>query len=118
MRAIEPLPSTRFNLDKAKKATEILGQRLTNMTTEKIMFKTPEEVDEWYENLYFVGEDRAEEKRLTAAMAYDNVPFECKKDVDGKLVQTSILSVVGRSEDAVNEISKVYNSSIKIIDKK
>jgi multimeric flavodoxin WrbA len=118
MRAIEPLPSTRFNLDKAKKAAEILGQRLADMATEKAAFKSPEECDEWYENLYFVGENRAEEKRLMAAMAYDNVPFDCKKDVDGKLVQTSILSVVGRDEDAANEIRKVYKSCLKIIDKK
>jgi hypothetical protein len=42
----------------------------------------------------------------------------CRKDVDGKLVQTSILSVVGRDDDAANEISKVYKSCLKIIDKK
>ena len=55
MRAIEPLPATRFNMEKAKKAAEILGQRLANMMTEKVPFKVREECDEWYEKMYFVG---------------------------------------------------------------
>ena len=74
MRALEPLPATRFNLDKAKKAAEILGQRLANMMTEKVPFNSPEECEQWYERMYFVGEDRAEERRLMAAMAYDAIP--------------------------------------------
>jgi multimeric flavodoxin WrbA len=118
MRAIEPLPSTRFNLEKSKKAAEILGQRLANMLTDRVPFKSPEEGERWYENMYFVGERRAEERRLMAAIAYDAIPVERKKEVDGKLVQTSILKKIGQSEDAANEVKKVYNSCLKIIDEK
>jgi multimeric flavodoxin WrbA len=118
MQALEPLPATRFNMDKAKKAAEILGQRLANMMTEKAPFNTPEECEQWYDRMYFLGEDRSEERRLMAAIAYDAIPPDRKKEVDGKLVQTSILAAVGRSEDAIKEISKVYNSCLKIIDEK
>jgi multimeric flavodoxin WrbA len=118
MQALEPLPATRFNLDKAKKAAEILGQRLANMMTERVQFNSPEECEQWYDRMYFLGEDRGNEKRLMAAITYDAIPIERKKDVDGKLVQASILAAVGRSLDATNEISKVYNSCIKIIDEK
>ncbi len=116
MRALEPLPATRFNMDKAKKAAEVLGQRLVQMISEGNSFKTPEERDYWYNEMYFLGDNRENEKRLMAAIAYDAIPPERKKDVDGKLVQTSILNKVGRSPDARDEIARVYNSCLNIID--
>jgi NAD(P)H-dependent FMN reductase len=117
MRALEPLPATRYNLEKAKKAADILGQHLFNMMTERIPFNSPEECEQWYDRMYFVGENRAEERRLMAAIAYDAIPVDHKQDVEGKLVQASILNAVGRSLDAQNEIAKVYNSCLGIIDK-
>jgi multimeric flavodoxin WrbA len=118
MQALEPLPATRFNLDKAKKAAEILGRRLSQMMTESVPFNSPEECELWYDRMYFLGENRADERRLMAAMAYDAIPVERKKDVNGRLVQVSILSAVGRSRDALDEVNKVYNSCIGIIDQK
>jgi multimeric flavodoxin WrbA len=118
MRALEPLPVTRFNMDKAKKAAEVLGQRLVQMMSEGRSFNTPGECDRWYNEMYFLGDNRENEKRLMAAMAFDAVPSERKKEVDGKLVQTSILDAVGRALDAQNEIARVYNSCLGIIDKK
>lgn len=118
MRALEPLPATRFNMDKAKKAAEVLGQRLVQMISEDKSFNNAEECDRWYNEMYFLGDNRENEKRLMAAMAYDAVPAEHKKEVDGKLVQASILDAIGRPLDAQNEIARVYNSCLGIIDKK
>jgi multimeric flavodoxin WrbA len=118
MQALEPLPATRFNLDNAKKAAEILGQRLADMMTDKPAFNTAEDCALWYDRMYFLNTDRARERKLVVAMTYDAIPPPQKPSVKNKLVQTSILDMVGRSQDAAHEINEVYDSCLKIIDEK
>ena len=74
MRALEPLPATRFNLDKATKAAEILGQRLGQMMRKAFPSRVPRNAGSGMISMRFVGENRAAERRLMAAMTYDAIP--------------------------------------------
>ena len=66
----------------------------------------------------YIGENRAIERRLLAAIAYEAVPKERRKEIDGDLVHTDILIAAGQHLEAMIEVTKVYNSCIKIIDSK
>jgi NAD(P)H-dependent FMN reductase len=118
MRALDPLPVTRFDFDKAKEAAEALGYQLVKSMPERVPFKSPEECWLWYDRLPYLGENRTAERRLMAAMTLEAIPKERRSEVDGDLAQADILAAAGRSLDAMNEISKVYNSCVKIIDGK
>ena len=118
MRALDPLPVTRFDLDKAKESAEAMGYRLVESMPERFPFKSPEECWLWYDRLPYLGEDRATERRLMAAITLEAIPKGRMPEVDGDLAQADILAAAGRPLDAMNEISKVYNSCVKIIDGK
>jgi multimeric flavodoxin WrbA len=115
MRAIEPLPATRFDFDKAIKEARLSGHRLAQMMPLRAPFKSPEECWLSYGAMPYIGENRAIERRLLAAIAYEAVSKGRRHEVEGDLAQADILAAAGLSLDAMNEVTKVYNSCIKII---
>jgi hypothetical protein len=66
----------------------------------------------------YLGENRATERRLLAAIVYEAVPKARRKEIDGDLAKADILASSGVSLDAMNEVTRVYNSCVKIIDGK
>lgn len=118
MRALEPVPATRFNLDQAIKRAEELGYRIAGMIQERNPFGSYEERLLWYDRLPYLGEDRVAERRLLAAITSEAIPEGRRLDIDGDLARADILAASGRSLDAMNEISKVVNSCSKIFDEK
>jgi len=115
MRAIEPLPATRFDFDKAVKEAKLSGQRLARMVPSRTPFKSSEECWLSYGEMPYIGENRATERRLLAAIVYEAVPKARRQDVDGDLAKADIFASAGQSLDAMNEVTMVYNSCIKII---
>ena len=118
MRAIEPLPATRFDFDKAVKEAKLSGNHLAQMMPSRAPFKSSEECWLSYSALPYIGENRATERRLLAAIAYEAVPKGRRQEIDGDLAQADILAAAGLSLEAMNEVTKVYNSCIKIIGEK
>ena len=118
MRAIEPLPATRFDFDKALKEAKLSGDRLARMISTRVPYKSSEECWLSYVGMPYIGENRAIERRLLAAIAYEAVPKTRRQDVDGDLAKADIFASSGQSLDAMNEVTKVYNSCVKIIDGK
>ena len=118
MRAIDPLPATRFDFDKALEEARLSGHRLVQMMPSRTPFKTSEECWLSYGGMPYIGENRATERRLLAAIVYEAVPKSRRQEVEGDLAQADILAAAGQSLDAMNEVSKVYNSCIKIIGSK
>ena len=118
MRAIEPLPATRFDFDKAIKEAKLSGHRLAQMMPLRAPFKSSEECWLSYGEMPYIGENRATERRLLAAIVYGAVPKGRRQEVEGDLAQADILAAAGLSLDAMNEVTKVYNSCIKIISEK
>ncbi len=118
MRAIEPLPVTRFDFPQAIKTAEGLGYRLAQMAPSRAPFKTQEEGWLWYDNLAYIGENRAAERRIMAAITYEAVPKGRRQDIEGDLARADLLAAAGQDLEAMHEVSKVYNSCVKIIDEK
>ncbi len=109
MRAIEPLPVTRFDLKQANLSVGESGYNLARMAKEP--FETRDHRDFWYDNLPYLTDTNAEERRLLAAVAYQGVPKENKAEVQGDWAEADILFASGRTLEAMIETSKIYDSS-------
>jgi len=109
MRAIEPLPVTRFDLKQANVSARESGYNLARMA--KQPFETRDDRDFWYDNLPYLVDTNAEERRLLAAVAYQGVPEENKAEVQGDWAKADILSASGRTLESMIETSKIYDSS-------
>jgi multimeric flavodoxin WrbA len=118
MRAIEPLPATRFDFDKALKEAKLSGSRLAQMMPSRAPFKSSEECWLSYDAMPYIGENRAAERRLLAAIVYESVSKGRRQEIEGDLAQADIYTAAGQKLDAMNEVTKVYNSCIKIISAK
>lgn len=66
MRAIEPLPATRFNFTQALTRAGELGSQIAVMARSRAPFKCLEERLLWYDDLPYLGLSRAAERRLLA----------------------------------------------------
>ena len=109
MRAIGPLPATRFDLIQANVTAAESGNRLAGMTREP--FGTRDDRDFWYDGLPYLVDTNQAERRLLAAVAYQGVPDENKAEVQGDWPKADILSASGRALESMNETSKIYDSS-------
>ena len=109
MRAIEPLPVTRFDLRQANGSAGESGYNLAGMVKEP--FETRDDRDFWYDNLPYLADTNAEERRLLAAVAYKEVPEENKAEVQGDWAEADILSASSRTLESMIETSKIYDSS-------
>ena len=113
MRAIEPLPVTRFDLKQANLRVRESGYNLARMAREP--FKTRDDRDFWYDNLPYLRDSNAQERRLLAAVAYQRVSEEGKVALQGDWAEADILNASGRTLESMIEISKIYDSSDKNI---
>ncbi len=109
MRAMGPLPVTRFNLKQANLSAGESGYKLAGMAKEP--FETRDDRDFWYDNLPYLMNTYAKERRLLAAVAYQGVPEESKVEVQGDLAEADILMASGRTLESIIETSKIYDSS-------
>ena len=118
MRALEPVPVTRFNLDQATKRAEELGNHIAGMIQERNPFGSRDECLLWYDRLPYLGESRAAERRLLAALTFEAIPEGHRLDIEGDLAQADILAASGHPLDAMTEICKVIDSCSKIFNEK
>ena len=118
MRALEPVPVTRFNLDQATKRAKELGQDIAGMIQERNPFSSRDESLFWYDRLPYLGESRAAERRLLAALTFEATPEGRRLDIEGTLAQADILAASGQPLDAMIEICKVIDSCSKIFNEK
>ncbi len=109
MRAIEPLPVTRFNLEQAKVSAGESGHNLARMAKEP--FETRDDRDFWYDNLPYLANTNAAERRLLAAVAYQGVPAEKRAAVPADWAEADILAASGRRLQSMIETSQIYDSS-------
>jgi multimeric flavodoxin WrbA len=115
MRPLDPVPATRFDFGLAKERAHLLGQQIGGMTAARVPFDSQEECWLAYDRLPYLGENRAAERRLLAAITAEATPAERHKDIEGDLARADVLAASGRSLDALHEISKVYNSCMQIL---
>ena len=118
MRAIEPVPATRFNLNQALQRACELGTEIAGMASERCPFEGLEERLIWYDSLPYLGLSRAEERRLLADLITMAVPEETGPGVLSGLARSDALAAAGRSVEALTEITKVYEAGVKAYNEK
>ncbi|MBW1710403.1 MAG: flavodoxin family protein, partial [Deltaproteobacteria bacterium] len=111
MRALDPVPATRFNFDQALKRSRELGQTIAKMTKARDPFASYEERLLWYDNLPYLNESLAGERKLLAALMAEAVPEEQKSEIDGDLARAEILASSGQPLESQAEITKIYMSA-------
>jgi multimeric flavodoxin WrbA len=118
MRALDPVPATRFNFGEALDRSKELGGQIAAMRHEREPFTTYDEGLVWYDNLPYLGMNRFEERRLLAAQVTSAIPEESRKTAALGLAKADMLAAAGRTVDALNEIAKVYVTGIKVFNRK
>jgi multimeric flavodoxin WrbA len=113
MRALEPVPATRFNFHQALTRAGELGRKISAMTKNRIPFNGLEERLIWYDNLPYLGLSRAEERRLLADLVALEVPEDLGANVISGLARSDCLAAAGRSVDSLSEITQVYEAGVK-----
>ncbi|MHB1417646.1 MAG: flavodoxin family protein [Chloroflexota bacterium] len=113
MRAIEPLPVTRFNLDAALQRAAELGVRLAWMARERQPFGGLEERLLWYDSLPYLGLNRAGERRLLADLTTSALPLTADPEVPRGLARADALLAEGKLLESLSEVTRVYDAGFK-----
>jgi NAD(P)H-dependent FMN reductase len=118
MRALEPLPSTRFNFDETLVRAGELGGEIAGMRKERAPFTGLEERLVWYDKLPYINLSRVEERRLLAGLVSLAVPGGLDSEILSGLARADALSAAGKSVEVMQEITKVYEAGVKAFDAK
>ena len=112
MRAVEPLPATRFNFDAALQRASELGGEVAEMADRRARFDGLEEKLLWYDTLPYLGMSRADERRLLADLALQGLAPGVAEPIAPGLARAHELDAAGREKDALVEITRAYNAAV------
>ncbi len=115
MRALDPVPATRFDFDQALERSRELGQTIAGMAEARVPFKSYGERLLWYDNLPYLNEDLAGERKLLVALMVEAVPEDQKSEIKGDPTRVDILLASGRPLEAQAEIDKLYASTAVLL---
>jgi multimeric flavodoxin WrbA len=118
MRALEPLPTTRFNFDAAVQRAGELGSQIAGMAQKRTPFAGLEERLLWYDALPYLGLSRAGERRLLAGLITQALPVSADADISRGLARADALAAAGKELEALTEITRVYEAGVKAFDGK
>ena len=116
MRAIEPLPVTRFNFEAALERARELGQKIAGMSREHALFDGREDLLLWYDDLPYLGLSRLEERRLLADLTTAALPANTDPAVPCGLARSDAMAASGQRLAAMKEITWVYEAGAKAFD--
>lgn len=118
MRAIEPVPVTRFNFEKAAGRAKELGEQIAEMAKQRTPFNDLEERLLWYDALPYLGLSRMAERRLLADHTTQALPKNADLDIACGLANADALAAAGRKLEAMKAITRVYEAGLEIFEKK
>ncbi len=118
MRALEPLPATRFNFDAALKRANELGAKIAEMAQRRDPFKGLEDRLLWYDALSYLNLSRADERRLLADLTVQGLPPHEGAPLALRLARADQLAAAGKRLDALVEITGVYDAGAKAFEGK
>jgi multimeric flavodoxin WrbA len=113
MRALEPVPATRFNFGDAETRAKEMGSRLAAMRNKRHPFAGLEERLLWYDQLPYLGLSRAGERRLLAALTGLALPKDRSGTVTSGLARADLLAASGDRMGSLIEITKSYEAGVK-----
>ncbi|OGB96116.1 MAG: hypothetical protein A2Z31_06610 [candidate division NC10 bacterium RBG_16_65_8] len=118
MRALAPLPVTRFNWDEALAQAGELGAVLAGMAGARQPFAGVEDRLLWYDNLPYLGLTRAAERRLLAALTAAALPDGADPAIPRRLAEADTLAARGESLRALRAITVAYEAGVKAFEAK
>ncbi len=118
MRALEPVPATRFNFNQALTRAVELGGQIAGMTKNRDPFKGLEERLVWYDNLPYLGLSLAGERRLLADLVALEAAEEMSTDVLSGLALSDAFTAAGRGVDSLSEATQVYEAGVRAFERK
>ena len=113
MRALAPLPVTRFNWEAARARAHALGAELAGRAGTRQPFASLEERLLWYDNLPYLSLSRAAERRLLAALVTQALPGGPDPAVAGDLAAAEALAAGGDALQALQAIGRVYETGVQ-----
>jgi multimeric flavodoxin WrbA len=113
MRAVEPVPATRFNFDQALARAGELGGQIATMARDRAPFTGLEERLLWYDSLPYLGLSRAAERRLLADLVALEAAGDLGADILSGFARSDSLAAAGRGVDALSQITSIYEAGIK-----
>jgi multimeric flavodoxin WrbA len=113
MRALAPLPVTRFNWDWAVSQAERQGAAIASMAGARQPFTCLEERLLWYDELPYLSMSRAAERRLLATLSAAAVLDTAPADITRLLCEAEALAAAGESLQSLKLTTAVYESSAK-----
>ncbi len=116
MRALEPLPVTRFNWNAARARAGELGAALAAMAGTRQPFAGLEERLLWYDGLPYLGLSRAGERRLLADLTTTALPENADPAIPRRLAQADALAARGEHLRALQEITRAYEAGVKVFE--
>lgn len=118
MRAIEPLPATRFNFDVALKRAREFGAEIAEMAKARMPFNGLEDRLLWYDKLPYLGLSRAAERHLLADLAVQGLPPNRGANFAHRLARADESRAAGKPLEALMEITRVYDAGAKAFEGK
>ena len=113
MRAIDPLPATRFNFEAAVERAGKLGEKIAAMANQRLPFAGLEERLLWYDALPYLSLSRSAERRLLADLAIQALPSPENSANALGLARADALSAAGKSMESLIEVTRVYEAGVK-----
>ncbi|UCF93412.1 MAG: flavodoxin family protein [Desulfobacterales bacterium] len=113
MRAIEPLPATRFNFDAAVVQAGKLGEELAALADRRRPFKNLEERLLWYDALPYLSLSRAAERNLLADLVIQALPASADPAIASGLARAQALAAAGKALESSIEVTRVYEAGAK-----
>jgi len=118
MRAIAPLPATRFNFQAALKEAGDLGRTIGGMISERRPFPGLEERLLWYDDLPYLSMSRTAERRLLADLTTMALPAGSDPEISSGLARADALAASGRLMESMAEVTRVYGAGVEAFEKK
>jgi multimeric flavodoxin WrbA len=116
MRALEPVPVTRFNFSAGIEQSGRLGGELARMAGKRAPFADNEERLAWYDALPHVNLSRLGERRLLADLAIASLEKEAGALLATRLVESDRLAAAGQIQAAAAEVTKAYDAAMKVFE--
>jgi NAD(P)H-dependent FMN reductase len=113
MRALEPVPVTRFNWEAACTRAGELGAQLAGLAAQRQRFAGLEERLLWYDSLPYLGLSRAAERRLLADLTTAALPETADPAIARGLARADALAAQGEHLQALQTITRSYEAGVK-----
>jgi len=116
MRALAPLPVTRFNWDAATTCARETGSALAGMVDARQPFDGVEDRLLWYDNLPYLGLTRAGERRLLAALTSAALPETADVAIPRLLADADTLAARGEPLRAMRCLTRAYEAGVRVFE--